>query len=119
MDKKLLLVLFCILWVVPVFAQSFEADPDSIPFAPAGIYSGGHGLVSVFCADLDWDNDIDLVIVDHPGPGLFVMWNNGGGTFQGPDYMGTGADPTSVFCPDLYEDGYLDLVVTCQNCSCV
>lgn len=115
MYKKILFAFLIVLWIVPAFAQTIEMNPDSIPFAPAGTYSVGVGLVSIFCTNLDQDNDIDLVVVDHAGPGLFVMWNNGDGTFQGTLDVGTGWGPTSVFCPDLYEDGYFDLVVTCES----
>ena len=115
MYKKIFMVLLIILWVIPAFAQAIEMNPDSIPFAPPVTYSAGVGLVSIFCANLDRDNDIDLVVVDHAGSELYVMWNNGEGTLLGSLDVWTGWGPTSVFCPDLYEDGVLDLVVTCEG----
>ncbi len=115
MYKRILFVLLILLWVVPSLAQAIEMNPDSIPFAPPLIYSMGGDLVSVFCTDLDGDNDIDLAMVEHNWPGIIVMMNSGEGTFLSSGGAYTGGDPTSIFCADVNGDGYPDLIVTCNS----
>jgi hypothetical protein len=115
MNKKLFLFLFCILWAVPGFAQTFDADPDSIPFALEVYYTGGVHQVSIFCTDLDGDNDFDIAIVDDNGSYPYIMINNGNGMFLDKIYVQSGAFPKSVFCADVDGNGYPDLIVACHN----
>jgi len=80
-------------------------------FAPAVNYDAGDGPVSVFCADLDGDGDLDLAVANRYSYNVSILKNNGDGTFQPKVDSGTGAHPFSVFCADLDGDGDLDLAV--------
>ena len=95
------------------FVQTIQADPDSIPFAPKVNYGTGDGSYSVFCADLDGDNDLDLAVANWDI--VSILKNNGDGTFQGPVNYRAGDGPTSVFCANLDSDTDLDLAVANWN----
>ena len=104
------LILFCAL---PVLAQ----NPDSIPFAPAVNYGAVNNPVSVFCADLDGDTDLDLAVANYFNynvSNVSILKNNGDGTFQTKVDYGVGGGPHSVFCADLDGDTDLDLAVANQ-----
>jgi hypothetical protein len=78
--------------------------------------SGGWGWPSVFCADLDGDNDLDLAVGHFSrwyGFNVYILKNNGDGTFRGAVNYGAGDEPRSVFCADL--DGDLDLDLAVAN----
>ena len=55
---------------MPGFAQ---LNPDSIPFAPAVDYDVGGSPSSVFCADLDGDNDLDLAVANLVGNNVSIL----------------------------------------------
>jgi 6-phosphogluconolactonase (cycloisomerase 2 family) len=80
-------------------------------FAPTVNYSAGDGPTSVFCADLDGDTNLDLVVANSGGGNVSILKNNGNGTFQSAVDYGAGGGPWSVFCTDLDGDGDLDLAV--------
>ncbi|HEX7402218.1 MAG TPA: FG-GAP-like repeat-containing protein, partial [candidate division Zixibacteria bacterium] len=83
-------------------------------FADAVNYETGEiPSISIFCADLDGDDDLDLTVANS---GVFegnisILKNNGDGTFADAVNYGAGSYPTSVFCADLDGDGDLDLAV--------
>ena len=110
MRKSLMLILL-ILWVVPPFAQALQPNQDSIPLEPAVNYGAGSGPWSVFCADLDGDLNLDLVVANYSSDNVSILKNNGDGTFQTAVNYGAGNGPLSVFCADLDGDTDLDLVV--------
>ncbi len=112
--KKLLIITLFIFWIVPAFAQITQINPDSIPFAPAVNYGAGVNPWSVFCADLDGDNDLDLAVANINGDNISILKNNGDGTFATAVNYGAGDGPYSIFCADLDGDNDLDLAVT--NC---
>jgi ankyrin repeat protein len=85
---------------------------DSIPFAPAVNYGAGNGPRFLFCADLDGDGDLDLVVANYLGDSVSVLKNNGNGTFQTKVDYAVGDYPGNVFCADLDGDADLDLAVT-------
>jgi hypothetical protein len=92
---------------------------DSIPFAPAVNYWAGDSPRSVFCVDLDNDTDLDLAIAAPDYDKVYILKNNGNGTFQsGVDYS-AGNGPYSVFCADLDGDADLDLAVADYYGDCV
>jgi 6-phosphogluconolactonase (cycloisomerase 2 family) len=116
MRLKLFALLIFFLWVVPGFAQfagsgSTPLPPDSIPFAPRVNYGTGTNPRSVFCADLDGDSDLDLVVADYQSNKVSILKNNGDGSFQTKVDYGCGSAPISVFCADLEGDDDLDLAV--------
>ena len=87
---------------------------DSIPFAPAVNYGAGNGSLSVFCADLDGDGDLDLAVANCGG-NVYILKNNGDGTYQSAVNYTAGDCPYSVFCADMDGDGHLDLTVANNN----
>jgi hypothetical protein len=74
-------------------------------------YRAGHLTASVFCADLDNDNDPDLAVANRRPDNIFILKNNGDGSYQSAVDYGTGDDPNSVFCADLDGDTDLDLAL--------
>jgi hypothetical protein len=119
MHKKVLMVLFFVLWVVPAFAEVIQTNPDSIHFAPAVNYDAGDDPYSVFCADLDGDGDMDLAVANWGSANVAILKNNGDGTIQTAVNYGAGDSPWSVFCADLDGDGNLDLAVANANSNTV
>jgi len=78
-------------------------------------YQTGIAPVSVFCADLDNDLNLDLAVAGWPYPGqgnVSILKNKGDGTFLSPANYGAGYDSYSIFCADLDGDLNLDLAVT-------
>ncbi|MCJ7497550.1 MAG: FG-GAP-like repeat-containing protein, partial [candidate division Zixibacteria bacterium] len=103
---KLFFASLILFWALPLLAQ----NPDSIPFAPAVSYLAADLPLSVFCADLDGDGDLDLAVTGG-SPGVSILKNNGNGTFGFPIFYQVGNDPRFTFCADLDGDGDLDLAV--------
>jgi hypothetical protein len=66
---------------------------------------------SVFSADLDGDEDLDLVSADEYSHDVAVLLNQGDGTFAEPEAYSAGAAPFSVFASDLDGDEDLDLAI--------
>ena len=69
--------------------------------------------VSVLCADVDGDNDLDMITANSRGVALSLFRNGGDGTFQVPSFVGYMELwwPVTVFCANLDGDGDVDLVV--------
>ncbi|UCB52275.1 MAG: VCBS repeat-containing protein [Candidatus Zixiibacteriota bacterium] len=113
--KHLSVVIVCILIfafsAAPSFALGENVNPDSIPFAPPVWYDAGSLPASVFCADLDGDDDMDLAVANYVSGTVSVLKNNGDGTFQTKVDYSVGYEPHSVFCADLDGDHDLDLAV--------
>jgi hypothetical protein len=113
LKSKLSIVFFLLLIILYpslIFAQT-KVNPDSIPFASAVNYGAGDGPSSIFCADLDGDTDLDLVVANYWSDNVSILKNNGDGIFQPKVDYAAGDGPFSVFCADLDGDGYLDMAV--------
>ncbi len=119
-----------------VFAANLDTDTDldvavSLQFGDAVsvLLNNGSGIFaakvdystgvnsdpfSVFAADLDGDNDQDLVTAnsDASNNKVAVLKNNGNGTFATHVDYPTGKSPTLVVAADLDGDGDRDLAVT-------
>jgi outer membrane protein assembly factor BamB len=80
-------------------------------FAPAVNYGTEANPYSVFCADLDGDNDLDLTVTNSGSGNVSILMNNGDGSFQSAVNYEAGDTPYSVFCADLNGNGHLDLAV--------
>jgi hypothetical protein len=80
-------------------------------FQSVVMYEAGDGPMSVFCADLDGDGDLDLAVANRSGGNVSILKNNGDGTFDSLVNYGAGDEPISVFCADLDGDTDLDLAV--------
>jgi hypothetical protein len=74
-------------------------------------YGAGSEPLSVFCADLDGDSDLDLTVANYNSDNVSILKNNGDGTFQDAVNYSVGDHPHSVFCADLDGDTDLDLAV--------
>ncbi|HVP36945.1 MAG TPA: FG-GAP-like repeat-containing protein, partial [Terriglobales bacterium] len=95
-----------------VYSKNILADPDSIPFAPPVSYRANDSPYSIFCADLDGDSDLDLVVTGYMWTNVVSIFKNrGDGTFQNRVDYNVGEYATSIFCADLDGDSDLDLVV--------
>ena len=74
-------------------------------------YGAGYQPHSIFAADLDMDNDNDLVLLNHGYPNVPVFLNKGDGTFQEAVFYGAGDYAQSVYAADLDDDSDIDLAV--------
>lgn len=80
-------------------------------FAVHADYPAGDGPSSVFAADLDGDDYLDLAVTNYDDSTVSVLINNGDGSFAPPvDYRANDA-PNSVFAADFTGDGLVDLAI--------
>jgi hypothetical protein len=107
--------ILCLSLSPQVNSASLSTNPDSIPFAPAVNYPAGNLTISVFCANLDGDLDLDLAVVNYGSDNVSIFLNYGNGTFQPKVDYSAGSHPQSVCCADL--DGDLDLDFAVANGS--
>lgn len=75
-------------------------------------YAVGIEPVCVFAADLDGDEDMDLVAVNYESHSVSILKNNGKGALQAKVDYAVNTWPTAVFAADLDSDGDADLAVT-------
>jgi hypothetical protein len=115
---KTYLIIFALLFSLPGLvatghAQVLSKSPFDISFAAAVNYAVGSEPASVFCADLDDDNDLDLAVTNsnYYDSRVSILMNNGDGTFATAVNYGVGYSPKSVYCADLDDDTDLDLAV--------
>ncbi|MEW5701557.1 MAG: FG-GAP-like repeat-containing protein [Candidatus Zixiibacteriota bacterium] len=71
--------------------------------------------MSVFAADLDGDDDSDLVVANYLSDNVSMLKNNGDGTFAAAVNYPAGSGPLSVVAADLDGDGDADLAVANFN----
>jgi hypothetical protein len=91
---------------------SFNVVPQL--FGPPSNYGVGSNPLSVFCADLDGDGDLDMAVANLESQNVSILKNNGDGTFAAAENYSVANHPISVFCADLDGDGDLDLAVSCE-----
>jgi hypothetical protein len=107
-------------WGVVVFSFLFLFGNNNFVYA-AGPYEFGIPIESyyvkgahprhVISADLDGDNDQDLIVVKEPDNTVSIFKNNGDGTFASKVDYETGYEPYFVVAADIDIDGDQDLVV--------
>jgi len=96
---------------VSVLLNNGDSTFTDSTFTLDSLYPVGLDPQSIFAADLNGDDDIDLVTANWASANVSVLPNNGNGTFAPRwDYNVGGAGPKSVFAADLNGDGYLDLI---------
>ena len=96
-------------------------------FQGAGNYEIAGSPKQVFCADLDGDSDLDLAVSsfvpEYNGNSIFILKNNGNGTFQGAGnyrpFENPSGESSGLFCADLDGDSDLDLAATSRGPNCV
>jgi len=94
-----------------VWSFTTAVDDGACCFTSPFNYGAGDSPRSVFCADLDRDNDLDLAVANCLSDNVSILKNNGDGTFQSAVNYSVGGCPYSVFCADLDGDSSLDLAV--------
>lgn len=80
--------------------------------APLNYFAGGSAS-AVFAADLDGDSDLDLAIAESAfeTPNVWILKNNGDGSFDAGIGYPTESGARCVYAADLDGDGDLDLAV--------
>ena len=81
---------------------SFTASTLSVLSAP----------ICLAAADMDADNDMDLVVANYNSNKLTLLRNHGDGTFAPPLQLPAGAKPSSIAISDLNADGRPDIICT-------
>jgi len=74
-------------------------------------YSMDYGISEFITADIDGDNDIDIVVISNNGFFWGYLLNNGNGEFSLPVYNDLSFPPGGIACGDLNNDGREDIVV--------
>jgi len=75
-------------------------------------YAVGIEPLYVFAADLDRDEDMDVVVTNYESHTISILKNAGEGAFQPKVDYAVYARPTAVFAADLDSDGDADLAAT-------
>lgn len=96
-------------------AVTVLSNQGNASFIPAGNYAVGAVANFVTNADLDGDNDLDLVTTNRLADNLSILMNNGNGTFAAPINITAGTYPKSVVIADLNGDDDPDLAVANQG----
>ncbi len=71
---------------------------------------GAASFTSVKLADLDGRNGLDIIAADPADQEIWVLLNQGGGTFGTPTALATGTDCEAIAVLDLSGDGNPDIV---------
>jgi len=96
------------LWIILSFYSAYADDPL---FAAKVDYPVGAAPYSIFSADLDGDDDYDLITANYGSSNVSVLKNNGDGTFAADVVYSVGSSPTSVFSINFDYDDDCDLAV--------
>ena len=83
------------------------------------VYPAGSGVSSVYAADLDGDDDLDLAVADPASDSVTILLNNGDGTFAPHSASPAGDGSYCVYAADFDGDGILDLATGNLNSSTV
>jgi hypothetical protein len=86
-----------------------DGDGGFLPYERYEI-EPGCGITSLYPADLDGDNDMDIALADWISKNIVIIMNNGDGTFESPVSYPTTVWPISVYSGDLDNDMDNDLV---------
>ncbi|MCP4632859.1 MAG: T9SS type A sorting domain-containing protein [candidate division Zixibacteria bacterium] len=106
-------IFFVLLGLGITFLPALLFAQDSL-FSPAVNYDVYLGTWDVYSADIDGDNDYDLVTADFLHETISTLKNNGDGTFQPYVYYEVGQSPRSVIFTDIDGDNDNDIVAACH-----
>jgi hypothetical protein len=79
-------------------------------FEPPTVHAGGAAPFGVAIADVDGDNDLDVLLAADAA--LAVVRNNGDATFQAPELYDAGSYPFSIASAELNGDVHVDVALT-------
>ncbi len=104
---------------LPFEVQVFLGNGDGT-FGPPAAYGAGVANGPLAVADLNGDNNPDLVVINGcPGyvcdDTVSVLLGNGDGTFQTPVTYATPSVPVGLVLGDFNGDGKVDIAITTQN----
>ncbi|CAF1164735.1 unnamed protein product [Adineta steineri] len=88
-----------------------DSSCQSLTYSPYISYSTGNKPWSISIADLDNDNNNDIIVTNGNDANLGIYFSQGNGTFQTPVMFQTGNYPVFVGSVDLNKDNNLDLIV--------
>lgn len=80
-------------------------------FTPGVSFTVGPEPSSITTADLDRDNDLDIVVTNKGSTTVSLLYNDGKGGLSEPVDLETGTQPWWVTPADLDGDGWIDLAV--------
>lgn len=76
----------------------------------------GQGTVSLVAADVDGDEDDDIVVVNYASNNGLILRNDSAGTFSpGASAFATGLGPSAIVAQDMDADGDPDLLIANAN----
>ena len=89
-----------------------ESSILGFTFSTPVAYAAGSNPTSVYAADLDGDNDLDLAIADYylSAHRVTILKNNGSGSFEAAGTYNVRESPYEVIAVDIDSDNDLDLV---------
>ncbi|MBD3359795.1 MAG: hypothetical protein GF365_03775, partial [Candidatus Buchananbacteria bacterium] len=117
---KLILVLFFLLFFSFVFWINYDpALSGSLEFYSSTDYITGQEPWRIISADLNNDNNLDLITANRQPNNVSVLLANGDGTFQAKVDYNTDTSPIWVEAADLNNDNNLDLITANQTADSI
>jgi len=107
---------------LPLFlALSIPAAAGTVAFKPAVTYAVGTAPAAVAFADFNGDGNTDLAVANSGNAAVgddgnvCILLGNGDGTFQSPNSLSAGKNPSSIVVGDFNRDARSDVVVANKN----
>ncbi|CAF0948338.1 unnamed protein product [Adineta steineri] len=88
-----------------------DSSCQSLTYSSYITYSTGNQPWSISIADLDNDNNNDIIVLNAVDANLGIYFNQGNGTFQTPIIFQTASYPQFVESVDLNKDNNIDLII--------
>jgi hypothetical protein len=81
------------------------------------VYPVGDNPISIFAADFDNDNHLDIASANNTSENVSILLNDGQGDFDSVISVAVGYPPTDIYAADLDGDGYIDVVTANSSSS--